>query len=116
MARFTPANIDNDLGLGKLIARLEREHPSRVLPLGFANPHSWRGDYSELAFEPVENILIGDVLKAALSALGATFQGYKGGEYTMGEYTACWLDREGESGDNKIGPLLLDLLIARSEP
>lgn len=104
-------NIDQYLSLGQLIERLEREDPARVLPLGFANPHSWRGDYYELAFEPVANISIGDVLAAARSALGATFEGWKGGSYTMGGHSDCWIAYHGESGDNKIGPLLLELLL-----
>jgi hypothetical protein len=110
-----PTNIDSYLGLGQLIARLEREDPDRVLPLGFANPHSWRGDYMELAFEPVANIRIGDMLAAARSAVGATYQGWKGGDYTMGEFSDCWLARRGEAGDNKIGPLLLALLLAQGD-
>lgn len=113
--RFEPVNIDSYLGLGQLIARLEREDPNRVLPLGFANPHSWRGDYMELAFEPLANISIGDMLAAARSALGATYQGWKGGDYTMHEHSDCHIAREGESGDNQIGPLLLDLLLAAGD-
>jgi hypothetical protein len=99
------------LGLGDLIARLEREDPERVLPIGFAEPHSYRGDYADLAFELRRDIAIGDMLAAARAALGATFQGYKGGDYTMGEQTDCWIASYGESSDNKIGPLLLELLL-----
>lgn len=111
MTHFECAKVRNYLGLGKLIERLEREDPNRVLPLGFANPHSWRGDYYALAFEPVANISIGDMLAAARSAVGATYEGWKGGDFTMGEYSDCWIAREGEAGDNKIGPLLLELLL-----
>ena len=99
--------------LGGIIDRLEREDPARILPLGFANPHSYRGDYADLAFEPIADISIGDMLDAARSALGATFEGYKGGEYQMRTHTDCWISRYGEDSDNKIGPLLLELLLAR---
>lgn len=112
MTHHTPTTIEAHLGLGDLIARLEREDPARVLPLGFANPHSYRGDYMDLAFEPVSNISIGDMLEAARVALGGTFQGWKGGYYKMSDYTDCWIAEEGDSGDNKIGPLLLELLLA----
>jgi hypothetical protein len=101
------------LALGDLIARLEREDPARVLPLGFTNPHSYRGDYMDLAFEPVCDIPIGEMLAAARSALGATFEGWKGGDYTMHDWTSCWIAEEGSSSDNQIGPLLLDLLLAQ---
>lgn len=100
------------LGLGALIARLEREDPARVLPIGFADPHSYRGYYEQLAFEPRRNITIGEMLTEARFALGATFGGWKGGEYTMGEYTDCWIATEGDTSDNQIGPLLLELLLA----
>lgn len=109
---FEPATIDTYVDLGGIIARLEREDPDQVLPLGFANPHSYRGDYMNLAFEPVRNIKVGDVLNACRFALGHTFEGWKGGDYTMKEHTDCWISRVGESGDNKIGPLLLDLMLA----
>lgn len=109
---YAPVSIEAYLGLSDLIARLEREDPARVLPLGFANPHSYRGDYCDLAFEPVANIAVGDMLAAARSALGATFEGWKGGDYTMFEHTDCWIAERGDSSDNKIGPLLLDLLLS----
>lgn len=107
------ASTERYLNLGGLISRLEREDPNRVLPLGFANPHSYRGYYSELAFEPVPRIRIGDMLAAARTALGATFEGYKGGDYTMTEHTSCWIARYGEDSDNQLGPLLLDLLLSQ---
>jgi hypothetical protein len=110
---MTAVEFGRYLGLGNLIARLEREDPTRVLPIGFADPHSYRGYYHELAFEPRRNIAIGDMLEAARSALGATYEGYKGGDYTMTEHTDCWIAEYGSDGDNKIGPLLLELLLAQ---
>ncbi|WP_328465464.1 hypothetical protein OHA21_43655 [Actinoplanes sp. NBC_00393] len=106
-----PAMVLPYIELGGIIARLEQEDPARVLPLGFANPHSYRGDYADLAFEPVKDITIAEVLAAARSALGATFEGYKGGDYTMTKHSDCWLAEHGSSSDNKIGPLLLELLL-----
>ena len=105
-----------DIGLGGIIERLEREDPRRILPIGFADPHSFRGYYEQLAFEPRRDIAVGDVLEAARSALGATYEGYKGGEYTMSEWTTCWIANYGSSSDNLIGPLLLELLLAQPEP
>lgn len=107
-----PVELKPYLTLGEIIARLEQEDPARLLPLGFANPHSYRGDYFELAFEPVRDVTVGEVLAEARFAVGATFQGWKGGDYTMNELSDCWISEHGASSDNKIGPLLLDLLLA----
>jgi hypothetical protein len=106
-----PAEIGNYIELGGIITRLEQEDPNRVLPIGFANPHSYRGYYCDLAFDPVRDITIGDMLTAARSALGATFEGWKGGDNLMTETTDCWISLRGESADNKIGPLLLELML-----
>jgi len=54
-----------------------------VPSFGFANPHSWRGSYAELAFEPVVNVSINTMLEHARSAIGESYNGYKGGVYTM---------------------------------
>jgi hypothetical protein len=112
----TAAEIEHHLDLAGLIARLEREDPDRIVPLGFANPHSYRGDYMDLAFEPVRDISIGDMLAAARSALGETFEGWKGGDYTMSGWTSCWIAQYGDASDNQLGPLLLDLLLGATRP
>lgn len=99
--------------LGELIAVLEAEDPDKVLPDGFTNPHSWRGDYGQLAFEPVQNVTVGAMLADARRALGGTFEGYKGGFSTMTEYTDCWLCEYGTSnGAETIGPRLLGYMLA----
>ena len=96
--------------LDELISRLERENPSLVLQPGWQNPHSWRGSYMELAFEPTESATVADCLSAAREALGSTYQGWKGGDYTMHGYSEVYLAQRGELGDAMSG-LLLDLLI-----
>jgi hypothetical protein len=101
--------------LNELIALLEAEDPAKVLPLGFSNPHSWRGVYSELAFEPTANITVGQMLAEARSALGATYEGWKGGEYTMDGLTDCWLAEEGHGDGETLGPILLTLLLAAGQ-
>ena len=101
------------LELGGIIAALEAEDPRRVLPFGFHNPHSYRGYYNQLAFEPAANISIRDMLAAARSALGATFQGWKGGDYTMAADTDCWLANEGDCSNDQIGPVLLTFMLAQ---
>jgi hypothetical protein len=98
--------------LSELIERLEREDPDLVLPVGWASPHSYRGYYECLAFERRDDVSVADCLAAAREALGSTYQGWKGGDYTMGSYADCYLVmKEGEIGD-AMSELLLDLLIA----
>lgn len=65
--------------LQDLINYLEKEDPKKVAPLGFSYPHSYRGIYSELAFEPTPNVTVGEMLECAKSALDTTYQGWKGG-------------------------------------
>lgn len=97
--------------LGQLIEALEAADQDHVCPMGFARPHSYRGFYEDLAFEPEPNMRVADMLACAKSALGETFQGWKGGDYKMHEYTTCWLAERGESNGDGIGPVLLGYLL-----
>jgi hypothetical protein len=101
--------------LSDLIARLEKEDPSHVVPLGFANPHSYRGDYSHLAFAPMRPCSVASMLNAARSALGNTYQGWKGGDYEMSEWTTVYLAERGDCGE-EIGPTLLDFMLSAPSP
>lgn len=96
--------------LYQLIGVLEEADPDSVVKLGFHNPHSYRGYYEDLAFEPALNVRVGDMLADAQSALGATFQGYKGGDFTMSSHTDCWLADYGSCGET-IGALLLSYML-----
>jgi hypothetical protein len=97
--------------LGELIEFLKQYDPEKVVPLGFHKPHSYRGYYDHLAFEPAENITVGAMLAAAESAVGTTYPGYKGGEYEMGLYTDVWLSRYGYNDDEKIGWVLMKFIM-----
>lgn len=104
--------IPEHLSLDDVIAALEAVHPARVLPFGFHSPHSYRGYYDQVAFCLTTNISVGKMLNEARSALGATYQGWKGGDYTMSGYTECWLVAErGDCGES-IGFVLLALMLA----
>ena len=92
--------------LGHLIETLEKYPPDQKVVRGFGYPMSHRGDYSELAFKPVNDTTVGEMLAHAKSALGNTFEGYKGGVYKMSEWTNCHIADYGECGE-EIGPLLL---------
>lgn len=85
--------------LGELIEFLEKRDPNKVVKLGFYHPHSYRGYYDQVAFIPVSDTTIGEMLKEARSALGTTYTGWKGGEFTMGAYTDCWIAEWGCCGD-----------------
>jgi hypothetical protein len=100
------------VNLGELIARLETADPNQVVKHGFLNPHSYRGDYMDLAFEPAEDITVGEMLAAARSAVGATFQGWKGGDFVMHSDTWCWLSQQGDASGETISALLLELILA----
>lgn len=103
------------MSLGLVIERLEKADPNKRVKRGFGQPMSYRGSYDELAFEPVKNTTVGEMLVHARSALGKTFEGYKGGDYTMSEYTPCWIAEYGCTSDDRLGPLLLDLMLEERE-
>lgn len=100
------------MSLGELIKILEAEDPEKVVPFGFHDPHSYRGYYDELGFEPTRNVTVASMLADCRGALGATFTGYKGGEFTMTEHTRCWLAMWGQCSDNTLGPELLRSMLA----
>lgn len=97
--------------LKKLIAFLEQQNQEKIVRFGFNNPHSYRGIYAELAFEPAENITVGEMLACAKAALGNTYMGYKGGNFVMDEYTECWLSPYSMGDGETLGPTLLNYMI-----
>lgn len=96
--------------LAELIETLESYNPETVVKEGFNSPHSYRGYYDELAFEPARNVTIGEMLAAAKEADGATYQGYKGGEFTMGGFTNTHIANYGDCGDALSARLLRYML------
>ena len=96
--------------LREIIEILEKQPQDKVLPYGFANPHSYRGYYDQVGFEPARDIKVADMLTAVKSAVGATFQGYKGGDFEMTEHTDCHLAWYGICGE-EIGPTLMTYII-----
>lgn len=86
------------MNLRQLIKRLKQAHyamPDAILRTGFNRPHSYRGYYEQLSFEPAENIRLKDMLDLAIAANGATYEGWKGGSYTMDLDTTVWIASEG---------------------
>jgi hypothetical protein len=96
--------------LGELINRLKEEDYALVVPNGFGSPHSYRGYYEQLAFEPAKDVTIGSMLKCARACVGKIFIGYKGGNFEMNTYTECWLAEYGHCGE-ELGGRLLEYMI-----
>ena len=84
--------------LGKMIAALEKM-PSDSVVINLSRPHSYRGYYCDLAFENDSGTCqAGELLAVCKSAIGKTFEGYKGGNYTMKESTPVWIAEYGCCG------------------
>ncbi len=99
------------MNLGELIKILESQNPDTVLSEGFHKPHSYRGYYDELAFEPTTLVSIREMLVSCKEALGTTYEGWKGGMFTMTEYTDVYLAIEGQTGDELSGRLFRYMLL-----
>lgn len=68
-----------------------------VFSVAFNNPHSYRGYYNQVAFEPTHNVSLKEIKESIVVALMNTFIGYKGGEYKYDKFTtvnlavySCW--------------------------
>jgi hypothetical protein len=95
-----------NMTLGEVIAFLKTVDSRTEVAVGFDKAHSYRGYYHDVAFEPVQNTTVGEMLEAAKNAVGQTFQGWKGGWYTMTEEAGVYLAFEGCCGES-LGPVLL---------
>ena len=98
--------------LKELIKYLENEDPKLVVPMGFNEPHSYRGFYGDLAFEPAGNVTVGEMLKLAKEALGRTYSGWKGGQFKMNGFTDVHLAEWGHTGEG-IGIILLNYMLGK---
>jgi hypothetical protein len=96
--------MNDPMTLGELIARLEACAPSKVVRFPFcsvspADVGSYRGYYDQLAVEWTDEsvMTVADFLTLLRNAVGATFEGYKGGEYRMTRDTPVWVANYGRS-------------------
>ena len=89
--------------LGKMIEALQAM-PSDAVIKGICYPHSYRGYYSDLAFEPAaQDIKASEALMMCRDVMGKVFDGYKGGDYVMGALTPLWLANYGYCGRKIMG-------------
>lgn len=98
--------------LGALIEALEAV--PGTLPIEYADGRkvagfaSYLGYYNNLTlmpegeFERTQLVTVADVLDAARAARGATFTGYKGGDFTMDVQTPVWADGYGDASGTGI--------------
>jgi len=90
---------ETQMTLGKMIAALEAL-PANAEIDGIGSPHSYRGYYSDLAFEQKERkITVTEALAMCKAAMGKVFEGYKGGDFVMGELTPVWIAEYGSCGN-----------------
>lgn len=101
--------MSKHINLGTLIEELEKMPQDGVVPFGFGKPRSYRGYYEDLAFDPVRDACIADMLAFAKSAVGAKFEGYKGGDFEMGVHSDVWIAEYGRSAGDKIGMTLINM-------
>jgi len=108
----------DQLTLGEIISKCQAieanlgAEDKRIVSFDFANMvptniDSWRGSYAELALsfnsdEEGETIKVGAFINMLESAVGKTFTGYKGGDFTMSRHTPVWVANYGKSGSTAI--------------
>jgi hypothetical protein len=88
-----------NMTLGELIQWLKQQDLDLIVRDGFGSPHSDRGSYEELAFSPMAEARLGDMLRSAESAVGQTFYGWKGGDYIMDTHTSVYIGEWGSCGE-----------------
>jgi hypothetical protein len=102
--------------LEELIALFRRYPPDHPATFGIRNPHSYRGDYADLAVEPVdEPSTAGAWAEVLEEALDAEYQGYKGGHYTMDGHVNVYLANYGDLGE-ALGGYLVRAVLGGAPP
>lgn len=101
-AQWQRERAETQMTLGNLIAALEAM-PEDAEVANLNSAHSYRGYYSDLAFEHGEGTRpADDLLAECRAAMGQVFCGYKGGDFVMGSLTPVWLARYGCGGKKLI--------------
>lgn len=99
--------------LGQMIGLLQKLPEDFVFPYGLRDGHSWRGHYTELAFEAAGEMTALEILKEAKYCVDETFTGYKGGDFKMTPDTPVHIDAWGDySGGRAEESWMMDNLTA----
>ncbi len=97
-AQWQRERAKTQMTLGKLIDALEAM-PEGAEVANLSSAHSYRGYYSDLAFEQGEGTRqAADLLAECRTAMGQVFCGYKGGDFVMGALTPVWVASYGCCG------------------
>ncbi len=103
------------LTLGALIDALEAM-PEGTAVANLFDAHSYRGYYSDLAFEISDGTRpAADLLAECKAAMGAVFEGYKGGDFVMGALTPLWISEYGHSSGRKLMAVHADGTVEESQ-
>ena len=102
-AQWRQQRAESQMTLGELVSTLE-VMPADAQVASLTDAHSYRGYYSDLAFEhhPGDTRPASDLLTECRAAMGATFIGYKGGDFVMGKTTPLWVASYGCCGEKLI--------------
>jgi len=92
--------------LGEVILLLEAQPKGNIVKLDFTDEiptslDSYRGYYEDLSLDYSPNaqpMTVKRLLKQFKDADGETFQGYKGGDFTMHRRTLVWVAEYGDCG------------------
>lgn len=97
--------------IGEILAELESvKGKGLTVSFGFdwLNDHSYRGYYERLAFSPCADASLDDMIHGLENAIGCTYTGWKGGDFTMTENSIVHIANEGECYlDDEIGMSLV---------
>lgn len=92
------------LTLGDLVEKLSASDPAHFVIYDLVEgvspsaPESYRGYYCDLSFPPASTpITVAELRKEAADAIGRTFEGYKGGDFTMHADTPLWASPYGSA-------------------
>lgn len=93
------------MNLEDLIDALAALPPEWRLDSNYGGFHSYRGYYEQLALEAAggdDGATVGTLLTEARAAVGATFEGWKGGEYVMDGSAPVWVSDEGSASGHRL--------------
>jgi hypothetical protein len=89
---------DEHARLGDILEYVGSMPPKTSFAVGLENPHSNRGDYSEVGFEAGPSMTAQELFEVLASTMGRSFRGWKGGDYIMVSDTKAHFSIAGETG------------------